>query len=94
PGVEHLEFSEERALEIAKEIVQVGVENFQNRDGKPFIPQETMDLIAGFTAESAFNFLGGTYRPTYRPLNDAIIDGRLRGAAGVVGCNNPKITHD
>jgi carbon-monoxide dehydrogenase catalytic subunit len=53
-----------------------------------------MDLIAGFTAESVFTFLGGTYRATYRPLNDAIIDGRLRGAAGVVGCNNPKITHD
>jgi carbon-monoxide dehydrogenase catalytic subunit len=94
PGVEHIEFSEERALEVAKEIVRLGVENFSRRSGKPFIPKETMDLIAGFTAESVFNFLGGTYRATYRPLNDAIIDGRLRGAAGIVGCNNPKITHD
>jgi len=94
PGVEHVEFSEERALEIAKSIVRMAIENFANRDRKPFIPDETMDLIGGFTAESAFNFLGGTYRSTYRPLNDAIIDGRLRGAAGVVGCNNPKITHD
>jgi carbon-monoxide dehydrogenase catalytic subunit len=94
PGVEHVEFSEEHALEVAKEIVRMGVENFSRRDGKPFIPKETMDLVAGFTAESVFNFLGGTYRATYRPLNDAIIDGRLRGAAGIVGCNNPKITHD
>lgn len=94
PGVEHVEFSEEKALKIAKQIVRMGVENFGNRDKAPFIPNETMDLIAGFTAESVFNFLGGTYRATYRPLNDAIIDGRLRGAAGVVGCNNPKITHD
>jgi len=94
PGVEHVEFSEERALQIAKQIVRIGVENYANRDKEPFIPQETMDLIAGFTAESVFNFLGGTYRATFRPLNDAIIDGRLRGAAGVVGCNNPKITHD
>ena len=94
PGVEHVEFSEERALEVAKEIVRMGIENFPNRDKEPFIPQETMDLIAGFTAESVFDFLGGTYRATYRPLNDAIIDGRLRGAAGIVGCNNPKITHD
>ncbi len=94
PGVEHIEFEEERALEIAKELVRKGIENFTNRDKKPFIPDETMDLIGGFTAESTFNFLGGTYRATYRPLNDAIIDGRLRGAAGVVGCNNPKITHD
>ncbi len=94
PGVEHIEFSEEHALEIAKEIVRLGVENFSRRSGKPFIPKETMDLIAGFTAESVFTFLGGTYRATYRPLNDAIIDGRLRGAAGIVGCNNPKITQD
>ena len=94
PGVEHVEFSEERALEVAKKIVRKAVENYGRRDREPFIPDETMDLIAGFTAESVFNFLGGTYRGTYRPLNDAIIDGRLRGAAGVVGCNNPKITHD
>jgi len=94
PGVEHVEFSEERALEIAKTIVRMAIENYGRRDQKPFIPDETMDLIAGFTAESVFSFLGGTYRSTYRPLNDAIIDGRLRGAAGVVGCNNPKITHD
>jgi carbon-monoxide dehydrogenase catalytic subunit len=94
PGVEHVEFSEERALEIAKTIVRMAIENYAKRDRKPFIPDETMDLIGGFTAESVFSFLGGTYRSTYRPLNDAIIDGRLRGAAGVVGCNNPKITHD
>jgi carbon-monoxide dehydrogenase catalytic subunit len=94
PGVEHVEFSEEQALDVAKTIVRMAIENFGRRDRKPFIPDETMDLIGGFTAESVFTFLGGTYRSTYRPLNDAIIDGRLRGAAGVVGCNNPKITHD
>ncbi len=94
PGVEHVQFSEEEALAVAKKIVRMAVENFRNRDREPFIPNDTMDLVAGFTAESVFNFLGGTYRATYRPLNDAIMDGRLRGAAGVVGCNNPKITHD
>ncbi|MGQ9700600.1 MAG: anaerobic carbon-monoxide dehydrogenase catalytic subunit [Candidatus Bipolaricaulaceae bacterium] len=94
PGAEHLEFSEERALEVAKEIVRMGVENFSRRNGEIFVPQEAMDLIAGFTAESVFYFLGGRYRATYRPLNDAIIDGRLRGVAGIVGCNNPKFTQD
>lgn len=94
PGAEHVEFSEERALEIAKEIVRKGIENFPRRNGKAVVPDEQMDLIAGFTAESVFYFLGGRYRATYRPLNDAIIDGRLRGVAGIVGCNNPKITHD
>jgi carbon-monoxide dehydrogenase catalytic subunit len=94
PGAEHLEFAEEHALEVAKEIVRMGIENFSRRNGKIYIPKEAMDLIAGFTAESVFYFLGGRLRATYRPLNDAIIDGRLRGIAGIVGCNNPKITQD
>ena len=34
--------------------------------------------------------LGGTYRASFRPLNDAIIQGLIRGVAGIVGCNNPK----
>lgn len=94
PGAEHLEFAEERALAVAKEIVRLGVENFRRRNGQAYVPKEAMDLIAGFTAENVFYFLGGRYRATYRPLNDAIIDGRLRGVAGIVGCNNPKFTQD
>jgi carbon-monoxide dehydrogenase catalytic subunit len=38
--------------------------------------------------------LGGQYRGSFRPLNDAVMSGRLRGVAGVVGCNNPRVTHD
>ncbi len=95
PGVEHIEFKEERALEIAKDIIRIGVENYKNRVQKRVdIPKEIKGLVAGFTTESVFQFLGGKYRATYRPLNDAIISGRLRGAAGVVGCNNPNIKHD
>jgi len=87
PGVEHLEFHEDQALEIARQIVSVGVENFANRDGQRVqIPDEQMDLIAGFTAEYIHTLLGGRFRPSYRPLNDAIMTGRLRGVAGVVGC--------
>jgi len=95
PGVEYVEFNEERALETAKEIVRIAVENFPNREpGQVQIPDASMDLVAGFTTESVFRFLGGRYRATFRPLNDAVIDGRLRGAVGIVGCNNPNITHD
>jgi len=92
PGMEHIEFEPERALAIAKEIVTKAVENFKNRDkARVNIPTETMDLVAGFTAENIFYYLGGKYRATYRPLNDAIISGRLRGVAAVVGCDNPKL---
>jgi carbon-monoxide dehydrogenase catalytic subunit len=95
PGVEHVEFKEEKALEIAKEIIRKGVENYKNRvKERVDIPKEIKGLVAGFTTENIFHILGGKYRFTVRPLNDAIISGRLRGAAGVVGCCNPNIKHD
>ncbi|PIP16217.1 MAG: carbon monoxide dehydrogenase, partial [bacterium (Candidatus Ratteibacteria) CG23_combo_of_CG06-09_8_20_14_all_48_7] len=56
--------------------------------------EEKMDLIAGFSVETVNYLLGGTFRGSYRPLNDNIINGRIRGIAGVVGCNNPKVPHD
>ena len=91
PWVEHIELEEENSLPIAKKIVRIAVENFSNRDGaQKYIPSEKMDLVAGFTTENIFYNLGGRFRATYRPLNDAIISGRIRGVAGVVGCDSPK----
>jgi len=95
PGVEYVAFDERHAYEAAKSIVRKAVENFVNRKKDSVsIPKETMDIVAGFSAEVVKKMLGGRYRATYRPLNDAIISGRIRGIAGVVGCNNPKIKHD
>jgi carbon-monoxide dehydrogenase catalytic subunit len=37
---------------------------------------------------------GGFHRASFRPLNDAIIAGRVRGLAGVVGCNNARVPQD
>jgi carbon-monoxide dehydrogenase catalytic subunit len=51
-------------------------------------------MIAGFSHETINYLLGGMFRASYRPLNDNIINGRIRGVAGVVGCNNPRTTHD
>lgn len=94
-GVAHIEFHPEQAYETAKEIIRIGVENFSNRNkARVNIPRQEMDLVAGFTKENVFNILGGKYRATYKPLNEAIISGRLRGLAGVVGCNNPRQKHD
>jgi len=97
PGadVEHVEFHEDAALETAKRIVRLAIENYPNRKQEAVdIPRVRENLIAGFTADNVYQFLGGRYRATYRPLNNAIIEGRIRGLAGVVGCNNPKVTHD
>lgn len=95
PGVQHIEFKEEAAVAIAKQILTEAIDNFPNRKpSKVHIPGHKEDLVAGFSTESVFRFLGGTYRSTYRPLNDAIISGRLRGAAGVIGCSNPNIDYE
>ncbi len=95
PGVTHIEFHPERALEISKSILKRAVDNFENRNkARVVIPKETMDLIAGFTAEDVPKIIGGRYRSTWRPVNDGIISGRIRGVAGVVGCNNPNVPHD
>ena len=94
PHAEHVEFDESHALDIARRIVRTAIENFPNRKAQGCVPDYSSPLVAGFTAENIYTMLGGRYRPSYRPLNDAIISGRLRGVAGVVGCNNPKIRHD
>jgi len=95
PGVSHIEFDPNNAYETTKQIIKTAVENFANRNkDKVNIPKQEVDLVAGFTKEIIYQILGGKYRSTYSPLNEAIISGRLRGLAGVVGCNNPKQTHD
>ena len=95
PGAMEIEFHEEHAMETAKKIISIAVDNFSNRDAsKVSIPKEKEPLVAGFTTKVVANMLGGRYRPSFRPLNDGIQTGRLRGVAGVVGCNNPKITQD
>jgi carbon-monoxide dehydrogenase catalytic subunit len=94
-GVKHIEFHEDRAIETATKIIEEAIDNFPNRNkDKVFIPDEKEGIIAGFTTENVFQFLGGTYRSTYRPLNDAVMAGRLRGAAGVIGCSNPNVNYE
>jgi carbon-monoxide dehydrogenase catalytic subunit len=92
-GAMHMEFDEHRAPEIAREIVKAAVDNYPNR-GPIFIPNDKENLVPGFSHEYIRYMLGGYYRGSLRPLNDAIMAGRLRGVAGVVGCNNPRVVHD
>jgi carbon-monoxide dehydrogenase catalytic subunit len=94
PGAEHIEFEEHDALNIARKIVRTAVENYPNRKAKVLIPDEKTDMVVGFSHETINYLLGGVFRAAYRPLNDNIINGRIRGIAGVVGCNNARTVHD
>ena len=93
-GAMHIEFNEHNAAEIAQDIIRTAIDNFPNRGGSIRVPQQETDLIAGFSHETINYLMGGLFRASYRPLNDNIINGRIRGVAGVVGCNNARVTHD
>ena len=93
-GADRILFNEHDAMNSAKEIVRASIESFTNRKGEIIIPDEKSPMIAGFSHETINYLLGGTFRASYRPLNDNIINGRIRGIGGVVGCNNIRTTHD
>jgi carbon-monoxide dehydrogenase catalytic subunit len=90
----HIEFDEHHALEDAKTIVKTAIDNFPNRRAEVLIPKEKEQMVVGFSYEAINYHLGGTFRGSYKPLNENIINGRIRGIAGVVGCNNARTCHD
>ena len=89
----HIEMDEHKPGETANEIVRRAIENFKNR-GETHIPQVSEPLVAGFSHEYIRYMLGGKMRASFRPLNDNIINGRIRGLAAVVGCSNPRTMQD
>jgi len=91
PGSYYFEFEPETAYATAKAIVKMAVENFPNRNPqRVFIPVEPVKVTTGFSVEAIRRALGGSFRP----LIDQIASGNIRGAVGIVGCNNPKVKHD
>jgi carbon-monoxide dehydrogenase catalytic subunit len=87
-GAMHMELSEENPLDSARAIIRKAIDNYPNRKkDKVMIPGEPMDAVAGFSHETINYMLGGRFRASYRPLNDNIINGRILGVAGVVGCD-------
>jgi carbon-monoxide dehydrogenase catalytic subunit len=93
-NVIHIEFDEHHAMEDAKRILKIAIDNFEKRDTEVVIPPQKATQIAGFGVESIEYHLGGTFRGSYFTLNDNIINGRIRGGAGVVGCNNARSRHN
>ncbi len=92
-GATHMQFDEHTALDDARRIVRLAIDNFPNR-GKTAIPPIASPLVAGFSHEYLNYMQGGRFRASFRPLNDAVIAGRIRGAVGIVGCNNARVSQD
>ena len=93
-GVEHIEFHEHTPRECTDSIVENAIVRFKNRSLPIEIPQIKNMGVHGFSHEYINYMLGGTFRASYTPLNDNIINGRIRGVAGVVGCTNPRVKQD
>jgi anaerobic carbon-monoxide dehydrogenase catalytic subunit len=90
-GAVHVEFDEHRAKEIAREIVKMAIDNFPNRKATGSHITDKFPVIAGFSQEYIEYMQGGKWRASFRPLNDAIMAGRVRGVVGLAGCDNPRV---
>ncbi|MDH4232846.1 MAG: anaerobic carbon-monoxide dehydrogenase catalytic subunit [Nitrospirota bacterium] len=90
-GAMHVEFDEHRAKDVAREIVRIAIDNFPNRKAEGSHITEKAPLIGGFSHEYIEYMQGGSWRGSFRPLNDAIIAGRIRGVVGLAGCDNPRV---
>ena len=93
-GAEHVEFHEHDPRECTDAMVIKAINRFQNRTAEIEIPNNKSTGVHGFSHEYINYMLGGTFRSSYTPLNDNIINGRIRGVAGVVGCTNPRVKQD
>ncbi|MDR1278411.1 MAG: anaerobic carbon-monoxide dehydrogenase catalytic subunit [Treponema sp.] len=101
PGSIYIEFKSETAMEQAKDMVKMAIDNFGNRnEAKIFIPQNKQAAVAGYPCEQIIRELDGVTNShvditgSYKPAIDCIKAGVLRGAVAMVGCNNPKVRPD
>ncbi|MDA8403375.1 MAG: anaerobic carbon-monoxide dehydrogenase catalytic subunit [Desulfobacteraceae bacterium] len=93
-GAEHIEFTDHDPNACTDEIVIKAITRFKGRSLPIEIPQIVNPGVHGFSYEYINYMLGGSFRGSYTPLNENIINGRIRGVAGVVGCTNPRVKQD
>ncbi len=90
-GAVHVEYDEHRAREIAEKILKMAIDNYPNRKKQGSHITDKFSVIAGFSQEYIEYMQGGSWRASFRPLNDAIMAGRIRGVVGLAGCDNPRV---
>ncbi|WBO24393.1 anaerobic carbon-monoxide dehydrogenase catalytic subunit [Sphingomonas abietis] len=95
-GATHIEFEEERASEIARQILRVAIDNFKRRDPKRIdIPDEKQEAIVGFSTEGIVAALATVdAADPLKPMVDNIVSGAIQGVVLFAGCNNAKIQQD
>ncbi|MCL0078819.1 anaerobic carbon-monoxide dehydrogenase catalytic subunit [Dehalococcoidia bacterium] len=96
PGATHLEFSEEKAKESAREIIRLAIDAYKNRDSKKVnIPPYESTLVAGFSTEAIVGAVSKVNaEDPLKPLIDNIVAGNILGVCLFAGCNNAKVPQD
>lgn len=95
PGAEHYAYDHEHSNiadtnKIARKIVERAIESFEARRGVPVcIPKYEVKADVGFSVEYILEKFG-----SFKPLADAIEDGRILGIVNLVGCNNPRVIYE
>ncbi len=96
PGSYHVDFSEEHAVEKAREVIKLAIEAFKERQGKGVdIPAIKHQVTAGFSMEAMEDILGAVNPDApIKVVTDAVDSGQLRGVVLFAGCNNLRVPHD
>lgn len=90
-GATHIRFDHAQPLVQARQVVELAIAAYSNRDGKRIeIPGAPVDITTGFSVEALLSALGGSLDP----LLEVVKSGKIRGFCAIVGCNNPRIQHD
>jgi carbon-monoxide dehydrogenase catalytic subunit len=102
PGAVHIPFDPEkpeRLEEDAYKLALLAVEAFAVRDRSRLrIPETTTAAVSGWSYEAIMERFGlpghGTQTSGAAQLAKFLKEGRIKGLATVVGCNNPKVPYE
>jgi carbon-monoxide dehydrogenase catalytic subunit len=96
PGSVHIEFNEATAMQDAKRIIKLAIEQFKYRKPEQIrIPQYKKQVVGGFSFETLMDlFAKVNPEAPMSVLTDAIASGEIKGVCALVGCNNQKVVHD
>lgn len=89
PDTQVVEFKPAEMRTQAKKILTMAIESYGKRKGENrevYIPPHVSNCMIGFSTESVKAALGGSWQP----LIDAIVEGKIRGIATIVGCTTAR----
>lgn len=96
PGSYYVDYTEDKALERAKDVIRIAIDGFKERAGQEcIIPSVKNKVVAGFSLEALYDLFSAINPDApIKVLTDALKSGELSGVCLFAGCNNLKVIHD